>query len=130
MISDGDLRRYIINNGNLDNQLSDLCENKPKALIAHEHEPRQQLATKLSDKIEFIPVIGTKGELVDIFHPDIASFKVGLHTISVDSPSLIIAEIGNNHNGCLKRAYDPIAISIFLICDTIVLNSSGSKLTL
>ena len=118
-VTDGDLRRYIINNGNLDNQLSDLCENKPKALIAHEHEPRQQLATKLSDKIEFIPVIGTKGELVDIFHPDIASFKVGLHTISVDSPSLIIAEIGNNHNGCLKRAYDLIDKAIWAGADVV-----------
>tara|TARA_Y100001954_G_scaffold235427_1_gene293109 strand:+ start:1185 stop:3413 length:2229 start_codon:yes stop_codon:yes gene_type:complete len=118
-VTDGDLRRYIINNGNLDNQLFDLCDNKPKPLIANESESRQQLATKLSDKIEFIPIVGAKGELIDIFHPEIASFRIGPHTISAEGSTLMIAEIGNNHNGSLERAFELIDQAVWAGADVV-----------
>jgi N-acetylneuraminate synthase len=118
-VTDGDLRRYIINNGNLDSQLHDLCDNKPKALIVSEAESRQQLTMKLSDKIEFIPIVGAKDELVDIFHPDMASFRVGSHTVSADGRSLMIAEIGNNHNGSLERAYELIDKAVWAGADVV-----------
>lgn len=118
-VTDGDLRRYVINNGSLDSQLYDLCENKPQALVVGETESRQQLAKKLSDKIEFIPIVGAKGELVDIFHPEMASFRVGSHTVSADDPTLMIAEIGNNHNGSLERAYELIDQAIWAGADVV-----------
>jgi N-acetylneuraminate synthase len=109
----------VINNGSLDSQLYDLCENKPQALVVGETESRQQLAKKLSDKIEFIPIVGAKGELVDIFHPEMASFRVGSHTVSADDPTLMIAEIGNNHNGSLERAYELIDQAIWAGADVV-----------
>ena len=110
-VTDGDLRRYVINNGSLDNQLDDLCTNKPPSTTASESESRQQLKRQLSEKIEFIPIIGANGQLVDIFHPTMAEFQIGHLSVSSDSPALVIAEIGNNHNGSLKNAFQLIDLA-------------------
>ena len=40
-----------------------------------------------------------------------AEFQIGHLSVSSDSPALVIAEIGNNHNGSLKNAFQLIDLA-------------------
>lgn len=62
----------------------------------------------LLDKVLFVPVLDKQSHLISVVRrrteKDSAIF-IGNHKISSDSPVFVIAEIGNNHNGSLDRAF-------------------------
>lgn len=106
--TDGDLRRWIVKQQSFD--LKDPIKNiaNKNMIYAYDHESKQQIADRLTAKIQFIPIIDAEEHVVGVasFRP--VNLAIGRHSINQDAPVLTIAEIGNNHNGSLDLAYQLI----------------------
>ena len=104
VMTDGDFRRWLVSQNTID-------LNQPVCRIANQNfkyawetdEP-DTIQSYLSDKIEFVPIINKNHHLVAIATRRSRNIQIGEFTIDAESPSFIIAEIGNNHNGSLELA--------------------------
>ncbi|MCT4619051.1 MAG: nucleotidyltransferase family protein [Marinisporobacter sp.] len=89
VITDGDIRRWILKNGDLCEKVSVIMNNNPMYLIkGNEYKAKQIMKEKL---IEAIPVINGRKEVIDIkFWND--SFKEKLnHYNKIENPVVIMA---------------------------------------
>ncbi|OYD94321.1 acetylneuraminic acid synthetase [Nostoc sp. 'Peltigera membranacea cyanobiont' 213] len=104
IFTDGDFRRWIIaqNDMNL-NQPLYLAYNK-KFLFFWEDEDLSKCESYFSQGGEVIPILDHKRRLVAIVWNRSSGIFIGDFVINHNSPTFIIAEIGNNHNGSLENA--------------------------
>lgn len=103
--TDGDFRRWIIRQQDIDlnRPVSEISNLTP--VFAYDFEAPSQLAEKLSERIQFLPILDSENHVVGIASLQAnQEITLGSHSINRDSPVLIIAEIGNNHNGSLALA--------------------------
>ena len=63
-ITDGDIRRWILKNGSLDEEVTKVMNSKPVSLLIGEEHNFQKVMQKYS--IKAIPIIEKNGEIVDI----------------------------------------------------------------
>ncbi|ACK67416.1 N-acylneuraminate-9-phosphate synthase [Rippkaea orientalis PCC 8801] len=104
ILTDGDFRRWLVGQDTIDlNQPVVDISNKHFKYAAFDEDP-QKIQGYFSDTIEFIPLLDQNDHLVAIARKRPAEIQIGDFTINNDSPSFIIAEIGNNHNGSLPLA--------------------------
>ena len=104
VMTDGDFRRWLVNQNTIDlNQPVSLIANKNFKYAFDGDEP-EKIQSYLSDKIEFVPIIDKNYHLVAVATKRSRIIQIGEFTIDTESPSLIVAEIGNNHNGSLELA--------------------------
>lgn len=104
VITDGDFRRWLVNQDEIDlNQPVSKIANKTfkYALKGDDSEKIQAL---FSQEIEFVPIIDKNGHLVAIAREQPLGIQIGDFIINADSPTFIVAEIGNNHNGSIELA--------------------------
>lgn len=106
--SDGDFRRYFLENGNLDSNLSILSVMHKEFIALPYDIDKEEIIRTLNGKINSIPLLDEKGRILSIAELSSSSFDVGGFSISQESPTFIIAEIGNNHQGSLEMAKDLI----------------------
>ena len=104
IVTDGDFRRWLVNQ-------NDINLNQPVSLISNKHfkfaridDPPEIIESYFSDKIEFVPLLDQYQHLVAIARQKLTKIQISKYTIDADSPTFIIAEIGNNHNGSLTLA--------------------------
>ncbi|WJY20966.1 N-acetylneuraminate synthase family protein [Fontisubflavum oceani] len=103
-VTDGDIRRLIIETGDLPDRISQAMRHRFS--FVYSDEPNSQSFT---DRIKFLPVIDRKTRrLTAISLPGKSTLEIDGHQISNDYPPFIIAEIGNNHNGSLSVAKEMI----------------------
>lgn len=102
--SDGDFRRYFLENGNLDKKISILSVMNPEFVSLPYDASNEEILRTLNGRINSVPLVNNLGQLISIAEQSIATFDVGGFTISNDSPCFVIAEIGNNHQGDLELA--------------------------
>ena len=104
VMTDGDFRRWLVNQNTIDlNQSVSKVANKSFKYAFDGDEP-EKIQSYLSDKIEFVPLINKNHHLVAVARKRSNVIQIGEFTIDAESPSFIIAEIGNNHNGSLELA--------------------------
>ncbi len=104
VMTDGDFRRWLVNQSTIDlNQSVSKVANKNFKYAFDGDEPAK-IQSYLSDKIEFVPLIDKNHHLVAVAKKRSQVIQIGKFTIDAESPCLIIAEIGNNHNGSLELA--------------------------
>ncbi|AFZ36135.1 N-acetylneuraminate synthase [Stanieria cyanosphaera PCC 7437] len=104
VMTDGDFRRWLVTQNTIDlNQSVAKVANKNFKYAFDGDEP-EKIQSYLSDKIEFVPLIDKNHHLVAVARKRSNVIQIGDFTIDVESPSFIIAEIGNNHNGSLELA--------------------------
>nr|WP_136249819.1 N-acetylneuraminate synthase family protein [Ningiella ruwaisensis] len=105
VITDGDLRRWLLNSSELDitRPVSDALNKR--FVYQHENAPRQEIEALFSKKIEFIPLIDKQQRLVAVASYKQQPIQIDTDIIDADNPVYIIAEIGNNHNGDIHMAY-------------------------
>ena len=112
-ISNGDILRWLKNhsNPNLDSSVAVLANNNFKFVF--ENTDSTILEKLLKDYL-FIPILNNNKKLIGVAQrtASIEGFKIGNTRISNNSPCFVIAEIGNNHNGCPERAKKLIDKSI------------------
>ncbi len=112
VMTDGDFRRWLTNQNTIDlNQPVCKISNKTFKFASFEDEP-EKIQSYFSSEVEFIPLLDKNRHLVAIARkrPDV--FQIGKFKIDAESPSFIIAEIGNNHNGSLELAKKLIDLAV------------------
>lgn len=104
IVTDGDIRRWLVSQSDIDLSV-------PVSTIANRQfvscgvdDTPEVIRSRFSERIHFVPLINRSGHLVAIAHDRTASLQLGRLKIGSDSPILVIAEIGNNHNGSLSLA--------------------------
>lgn len=111
-VSDGDVRRWLI--ATEDPELS-----QPVAVVANtacvsapEDASHSDIAVLLQGPISHVPVIDGQGRIVAIATSNSSDLEVGRHRVAADEPTLMIAEIGNNHQGDVSFAKELVDLAV------------------
>ena len=103
-ISDGDFRRWVLSGHPLD-------VNRPCVEVANlaprtapEDASAAELAALFAPGIDVLPLVSKRGHIVAIATRDERELRLGRHLVGPDHPSVLIAEIGINHNGSVDLA--------------------------
>ena len=98
-LSDGDIRRWLLATTapGLDSACGQAANTRcVRGSITTPHPVVDALIT---GPVTHIPLLDDSGRVVAIASNDRRTFQIGRHRVSADDPTLIIAEIGNNHQG-------------------------------
>jgi N-acetylneuraminate synthase len=104
IVTDGDLRRWILGQEKIDLQQSVSAAANTDFTFCRDDEQPEKIAEKFSQRVEFIPLVDDRMRLVAVASQRSIEFRIGRHVIAEDSPVFVIAEIGNNHNGDIRLA--------------------------
>ena len=107
-LTDGDLRRYILNTGEIDSQTPARELMNCDVYCIDESSIDKLPVNGLLEKYGEIPVVDEKRQIIRILSNERTYFSLG-ETWSTDSGEpFVIAEIGNNHQGNLNTAFELI----------------------
>lgn len=103
-LSDGDVRRWLTKSSKLDLtvQVKDVMNSSVQAVNIK--TSKCEIEEKFINGIDCVPLIDDASHLIQLAFQKQDGFFVGEREISESSPSFIIAEIGNNHQGDIKLA--------------------------
>ncbi|QRZ61202.1 N-acetylneuraminate synthase family protein [Rothia sp. ZJ932] len=103
-LSDGDFRRWLVANptASLETKALEVA-NKNMRSAAFGSEPAE-LQKEFATGVSLLPLVDERGHLIAIAMDEQNVLRIGRHTITENSPSFIIAEIGNNHQGDVDLA--------------------------
>lgn len=112
ILTDGDFRRWLVAQRDIDlNAPVSAATNKQFVSAGADDDP-QKIAASFSDRIEYIPLVDRHGHLVAVARRRSGAITIGTRRVAADSPCLIIAEIGNNHNGSVELARRLVDLAI------------------
>jgi NeuB family len=104
VLTDGDFRRWLVHQDTINlNQPVYKISNK-NFKFANYTEDTAKIQSYFSNEVEFLPLLDNNHHLVAIARRKSDSIRIGNFTIDAQSPTFVIAEIGNNHNGSLELA--------------------------
>jgi sialic acid synthase SpsE/sugar phosphate isomerase/epimerase len=104
VLTDGDIRRWLIEQEGIDLNVSIFQVANRQFAFAYIDDDPEYIRSLFSARIHFVPLLDKAGHLVAIAHDREAEIIIGKHRVGKDAPALVIAEIGNNHNGSLELA--------------------------
>ncbi|HEU5068308.1 MAG TPA: N-acetylneuraminate synthase family protein [Sphingomicrobium sp.] len=117
VLTDGDVRRWLMDQPELALDVAAIAvANRSFVSLPADTAPGD-IAKRFSERIAFVPLTDAHNHLVAIAWRDKHEISIGDFTLNDDSPALIIAEIGNNHNGSLKLAKQLIDLAIEVRAD-------------
>jgi sialic acid synthase SpsE/sugar phosphate isomerase/epimerase len=110
VLTDGDLRRWLMQQSTVDLSMSIRTIANSSVTVAKESDCTENIAHRFSDRIRFIPLVDSRNRLIGIVRPRglAEGIRIGSRRIDDDSPVFVIAEIGINHNGSVDMARDLI----------------------
>lgn len=112
VMTDGDFRRWLVSQNTIDlNQPVSAVSNKKFKFVFAQDTP-EKIQSSFSKDIEFIPLLDKSHHLVAIAKKRSDNIKIGEFIIDSDSPTFVIAEIGNNHNGNFELAKKLIDLAV------------------
>ncbi|WP_261396207.1 CBS domain-containing protein [Serratia marcescens] len=101
--SDGDFRRWITNGDfDLSREMSEVMNQNVR--YKKVDAPRNEIDSLFTNGVDVLPLVDDYRRLVAVALQSEKGLTIGKHTITETSPTYIIAEIGNNHNGDIKLA--------------------------
>ena len=104
VLTDGDFRRWLVQQDSINlNQPVSKISNKSYKFANYNDDPAK-IQSYFSNEVEFIPLLDNNRHLVAVARRKLDGIRIGDFIIDVHSPTFIIAEIGNNHNGSLELA--------------------------
>lgn len=103
-ISDGDFRRWVLNNSNVDVNQPCLEIAQLAPVTAPAGASTADLNALFRPGIDVIPLVDDRNHLVAVATQAANEVRIGRHVIGADQPALLIAEIGINHNGSVDMA--------------------------
>ena len=111
-VSDGDIRRWITSNNNLNlNEFIDKVMNE-KVVSRPISDSIQNIKKSYENKFDIIPLVDEQGRFVAVAKRDGRDFQIGNFAIGKENPTFIIAEVGNNHNGDIALAKRLVDLSV------------------
>ena len=103
-LSDGDFRRWIVENPAADLRASALeVANRSVRSAKHTTAPAE-LRAYTAPGVTHVPLVDDRGHLIAIAVDRADVLRIGSHEVGEGRPALLIAEIGNNHNGSVDLA--------------------------
>jgi sialic acid synthase SpsE/sugar phosphate isomerase/epimerase len=112
IMTDGDFRRWLVSSDAIDlNQPVYKVANKQFKSLSQDADPDEILGA-FSSGVEFIPLLDRSGHLAAVARKRSDGVKIGDFRIDANSPTFVIAEIGNNHNGSLELAKQLVDLAI------------------
>lgn len=104
VLTDGDFRRWMTERKefNPETPVSMVCNRA--VTTASVDSSAKEIEALFSDKVGFVPLIDRGGKVRAVAREGVTELWIGSRVIAEDTPSLIIAEIGINHNGSLDLA--------------------------
>jgi N-acetylneuraminate synthase len=103
-LSDGDVRRWLLESGELDLTFSVKRVMNKSVKSLHVGTNQQEIKENFVGGVDCIPLIDKSNHLVQLAFHKRDGFFVGNKEISEQAPIFIIAEIGNNHQGDINLA--------------------------
>jgi sialic acid synthase SpsE/sugar phosphate isomerase/epimerase len=106
VLTDGDFRRWILDDSIHDHDLSLPVESiiNRNFKYLHVNESPDRIRQSLSQAISILPLIDDHFKLQSVARIGSEEISIGDFVLDESSPSFIIAEIGNNHNGDFELA--------------------------
>lgn len=105
VLTDGDVRRWLTESHQVDLDVAvSLVSNKQFTSLPQEAS-HEDIESAFNERVHIIPLVDRHQHLVSIAKQENSEFRIGDFVIADDKPALLIAEIGNNHNGRLETAY-------------------------
>lgn len=104
VLTDGDFRRWITQHPSFDTGIPVIqVANKDFTFLPHD-APIEEIERSFDARIDHLPLLDKHRHLVAVARRGAPQLQIGRFTIGPDTPSFLIAEIGNNHNGSLETA--------------------------
>ena len=104
VLTDGDFRRWLLKQKKVDLSKSVNEVINKNGSYAYYNDNIERINSKFNSEFNFVPLIDENKHLVAIAKKKDSVIKIGKYLVGEDSPVLVIAEIGNNHNGSLDLA--------------------------
>mgnify|MGYP006141729529 CR=1 FL=1 len=104
LLTDGDLRRWLLETRDRDLLQPVSIATNRQFISMDVDSPVVEIEALFTEKIKIVPLLDKKNRLVSIAFSKSKALTIGAFEISENSPSFIIAEIGNNHNGSFELA--------------------------
>ena len=104
VLSDGDFRRWLVEQEEINLNQPVSVVSKKVLLSGRIDENPETLTRYFSPKVDYLPLLDNQGRLVAIGKRGNGKIQIGDRNIDTKSPTFLIAEIGNNHNGSLNLA--------------------------
>lgn len=117
VLTDGDFRRWMVEQKTIDLHRPVFDVANKEFLVCEENEELAQIAANFSERIQFIPLVDKRGRLISVALQESQEIIIENFVISEDSPTFIIAEIGNNHNGSLELAKKLVDLAVWAGAD-------------
>ena len=112
VLTDGDLRRWIIDEENPDlNQPVSQIVNRD-CTSARISDDASRIEYLFNQDVHLIPLTDSQGRCVAVARPREAPFVIAGRKIGPGKPCFVIAEIGINHNGSIDRAFELIDAAV------------------
>ena len=103
-LSDGDFRRWIVENPNAELDAPAVHVANPAVRSARAGTPLRDLANLMGREIRHLPLVDERGRLMAVAVDRAEVLTIGKREIGAGQPAFVIAEIGNNHNGSVDLA--------------------------
>jgi sialic acid synthase SpsE/sugar phosphate isomerase/epimerase len=111
-VSDGDIRRWVTQSSSLDLNLP-IDKVMNLNFIAHSvSETQINISQSFNHKLDIIPLLDEQGRFVALARKSGTGIQIGDFLITDQSPTFVIAEIGNNHNGDIGLARELVDLAI------------------
>ena len=118
-VSDGDIRRWITSNNNLNlDEFIDKVMNE-KVVSRPISDSILNIKKSYENKFDIIPLVDDQGRFVAVAKRDGRDFQIRDFSIGKDKPTFIIAEVGNNHNGDIDLAKKLVDLSVYANADCV-----------
>lgn len=98
-LSDGDFRRWVATTSSLDLDTATSEVANADATSAADSSTPTQIRALFRPGVDHIPLMDAHGHVVAVAINRSDELHIGRHTVSDASPTLVIAEVGNNHQG-------------------------------
>lgn len=118
-VSDGDVRRWMTQtsafdlNLPVDSVMNRDCVSRPVT------EPQNQIVQHFDHKRDLIPLTDEQGRFVALARKSATGLQIGDFLVTDQSPTFIIAEVGNNHNGDIGLARELVDLAVAAKVDCI-----------
>jgi sialic acid synthase SpsE/sugar phosphate isomerase/epimerase len=106
ILTDGDARRWLIRQGQVDLTGPVAPALRRDFAYAHLGDSRERMGSLLVSPVKFLPLLDERRRLAGLARRRAGNGKIriGGRKIGPDAPVFVMAEIGINHNGCEARA--------------------------
>ncbi len=104
VLTDGDFRRWITEHPSFDTGIQVISVANKTFTYLSIDASHEEIKSQFSERISYIPLLDRHNHLVAVAHHSLPEIQIGHFIIGANSPSFLIAEIGNNHNGSLDAA--------------------------